>query len=200
MKTKLIFVRHGRTPENTRGVMHVNQDETPLDDVGKNQIERTAAKLKSTGIDKIYSSTERRAEESAQIISDVCGVPYETSGALIERDWGEFAGEAWEKVEEILKTMSLEERYNYTPEGGESWKSTEDRLKTFVSGLLDTHVGETVVVVTHAGAIRILMPFLLDAPIEKTFKHLPDNASLTIFDYENGVFEQVVANDTSHLE
>ena len=200
MRTRLILIRHGQTPENVRGVIHADKSGALLNENGRNQMNLTANKLKEDGVDVIYSSTEKRAEESAQIISELCNVPYKPIDMLKERRWGKFDGKSWEDIRKILKPMSLNERYNYTPPDGESWRSAEERLRNVVVNVLQKHPGEVIAFVTHAGSIRMLMPFLLGAPIEETFKYLPDNASLTIFDYDDGAFKKVIINDTSHLE
>ena len=54
--------------------------------------------------------------------------------------------------------------------------------------------------VTHGGAIRALLPFLLDVPKEESFKYDPENASITIFDYSDNNFTKVMINDASHLK
>jgi len=43
------------------------------------------------------------------------------------------------------------------------------------------------------------MPFLLDVSKEESFSYDPDNASMTIFDFDGNAFIKVVVNDTSHL-
>ncbi|MBU4016402.1 histidine phosphatase family protein, partial [Patescibacteria group bacterium] len=58
---------------------------------------------------------------------------------------------------------------------------------------------KTVVVVTHGGAIKALIPLLLKVSKEESFKHVPGNASLTIFDFDDKGFHQITVNDASHL-
>jgi broad specificity phosphatase PhoE len=90
--------------------------------------------------------------------------------------------------------------YIYTPPNGESWQSFETRLIKTLSGLLEKHPNEAIVIVSHGGAIRALMPYLLGIGKEESFKHNPDNASITVFDHDEQVFSQQLANDTSHLK
>lgn len=199
METTLILVRHGRTPENERGVMHSDTDPTPLSGEGQEQIQKLSLRLNKIGIDKLFSSSEVRARESAQIIADVCGVDHEVIDDLRERRWGVFTGKPWGEVEKVIGDMSIQERYTYIPEGGESWQQAERRLKGIIDELLDAFSGHTIVCVTHGGVIRTLMSYLLDKPLEETFKHLPGNASLTVFKHKDGKFEKVMVNNTDHL-
>ncbi len=54
-------------------------------------------------------------------------------------------------------------------------------------------------IVTHGGAIRALIPYLLDIPKEESFKYDPGNGSLSVFEATNDSFRQKIINDTTHL-
>jgi broad specificity phosphatase PhoE len=95
--------------------------------------------------------------------------------------------------------MSFYERYNFVPPRGESWKEAETRLIKTFNKLISENEGKTFILVTHGGAIRILMPILLGVEKEESYKYDPDNSSISIFDYQNGKFSKIVYNDTSHL-
>ncbi len=196
---KLILVRHGETDKNIGNSLHGLDDPETLDDTGRQQIVSTSIKLQSFSPSKIFSSKEQRALESAKILSDKLDIPIEGLTGLQERNWGIFTGKLWGEVKKVLDPMTLEERYNYVPQGGESWKAFETRLVTAITKVTNDNPDKTIVVVTHGGAIRALMPFLLSIPREESFKYDPANASLTIFDFEGDKFTQVVINDTTHL-
>ena len=95
--------------------------------------------------------------------------------------------------------MTLDERYNYVPQGGESWKTFETRLIDAIKRISKKHENNNIIIVTHGGAIRALMPFLLGVSSEESFKYDPDNASLTIFNFSEGNFIKEIINDTTHL-
>jgi len=200
MNTKLILVRHGETEKNVSGKLHSSSDPEVLNKKGRNQMETTAKYLLSFKSWIIYGSKEKRANESAEIIAKVCKVPMKLIDGMQERDWGDFSGKSWDEIKKVLDPMSLEERYTYIPPKGESWKEFEERLIKTVNHILRENENKTVVVVTHGGAIRALMPYLLGVPKEESFKYDPDNASLTIFDYSKGKFKNKKINDTSHLK
>ncbi|MBI2103674.1 histidine phosphatase family protein [Candidatus Woesebacteria bacterium] len=198
--TKLILVRHGQTAKNTGGKMHSAGDPELLNELGRKQISLTAKKLKAYKPSMIYASKEARANQSAEIISKVCRVEMISTEGLQERNWGIYAGKSWPEIKPVLEGKSTEERYLWIPENGESWKAFETRLKKIINKILKDNEGKTVIVVTHGGAIRALMPYLLHLPKEESFNFDPDNASITIFNFEKGKFEKEVYNDTSHLK
>lgn len=196
---RLILIRHGETDKNIAGRVHSSHDPEELNEAGKQQLLQTVQRLKELSPVKIYSSKEKRAVQSAELLAQGLGLSTEAIDDMQERDWGELSGMAWSEIKATLDPMTLEERYTYIPPQGESWKEVEERLITVIGKILNDCPDKTVVVVTHGGAIRILMPYLLGAPKEESFKYDPDNASLTIFDHENGKFISVTVNDTSHL-
>jgi len=185
---RLILIRHGETVKNITSILHTADDPEVLDAVGRQQITAAAQKLSILSPDIIYSSEEKRAVESAEILSRILHIPYETITGLQERSWGIYSGKPWPEVKALLDTMNIEERYNYIPSGGESWKTFATRLISAVTGLVKSHPDKTVIVVTHGGAIRALMPFLLNVPREESFKYDPANASYTIFNFNGQNF------------
>jgi alpha-ribazole phosphatase len=175
---KLILVRHGETNTNVGGKLHVRDDPRGLNEHGRHQMERVLNRLREFAPEHIYSSRERRSIESAEIVSRGFGLPVHVVDGLAERSWGVLAGRPWSEIKAVLDPLTLDERYNYEPLQGESWKSFEQRLLDTLELILRQNSG-TVVLVTHAGAIRALMPHLLGLPKEESFRYDPANASVT---------------------
>jgi alpha-ribazole phosphatase len=197
---QIILIRHGQTSTSAKKLLHSRMDEEVLIELGRQQMQKTALRLKQFSLNKVYVSREKRAGNSAEIIASELGVPLEEIKGIEERDWGDFSGESWETVEEILGPMTLEERYQYLPPNGESWKQFEGRINQALDQILLANKGKTVVIVTHAGVIRALIPRLLGVEREETLKYHPANASITVFDHKDGKFSKVIWNDTAHLE
>ena len=200
MKTTLIFIRHGETETNVSGKLHKSDDPKELTELGKKQIKLAAQAVKKYNPSVLFSSKERRALQSAKIIADEYGLKVNEVSGLQERDWGDYSGKTWPEIQTILDKMTLEERFNYIPPNGESWKAFDERLKSRLDEIMKDNLGKTIVIVSHGGAIRALMPHLLGVPKEESFKYDPDNASLTVFEYSEGNFEKILVNDTSYLK
>lgn len=195
---QLILLRHGETDKNLNKSLHAANDVETLNLTGREQIEATGDRLKELSPSKIYSSTEKRALESAQILARRLGIPMEEIDGMQEWNLGVFAGKASDEVRKVLSSMTFRQRYDYVPEEGESWKVFEARLIAAVQKIVEKNKDKTVVVVTHGGVIRALMPFLLNIK-EESYKDIPGNASLTIFDFDDKGFHRVAVNDASHL-
>ena len=196
---KLIFIRHGETEKNLNDNLHAVNDPEILNAIGRDQMKKTAIEVKTLLSSKIYTSKEQRAIESAQILSGELGIPIEKIEGVQERNWGVFTGKPWNEVKTVLDPLSLDERYEYIPPEGESWRVFESRLVAAIKKIVKHNKDKTIIVVTHGGAIRALMPYLLGVSREESFKYDPDNASLTVFDFENGKFTKILVNNTSHL-
>lgn len=199
MKTRLILVRHGETHKNVAKVLHGRKDDAPLNEVGKSQAERASKALVKMGVDIIYSSTETRAKETAEILNLLCKVPVICIDDFRERDWGIFEGKSWAEVAALLSKMTISGRYKFKPGQGESWQEVETRLICSIKKILKENRGKKVVVVTHGGTIRTLMPYLLNVPLEESFRYDPKHLSFTIFDYDGESFSSVCIDDISHL-
>lgn len=196
---KLFLIRHGQTDKNIANTLHKKGDEETLNHKGKEQIIRTAIKLKSENITKVYCSNEIRAVESAKIISEICGIAMETINGFEERNWGDYSGKPWSKIKSILDSMTLKGRHLYTPPNGESWKDFETRLNETLNRIMCGHEKNNICVITHGGVIRALIPNLLNIPREESFKYDPKNASITSFELENGKYKPLLIDNTSHL-
>lgn len=180
---ELILIRHGETNKNVQGNIHDPNDPEQLNLTGIGQMQHAAQRVLSMGVERVYSSNQLRAIQSGQIVADTLHLPLTVVEGMQERQWGNFAGKPWLEVEALLEQMPLGERFVYTPPGGESWESFESRLVAAITKISSENPNKTVVVVTHGGAIRALIPHLLAVSREESFKYQPKNASLTIFDF-----------------
>lgn len=196
---KIFIIRHGETEKNKKNVLHEKYDTASLSDLGREQIKLTANILKNEDIAQIFFSNEARAKESAQIISNTLDCLSTNLEGVEERNWGIYSNKPWSEVAVVLNPLSFEERFEYIPEGGESWKAFENRLVAALNHAISVSKGKNIAIVTHGGAIRALMPYLLDVDRKESYKYDPANASITEFEYEEGKFSPIKVDDISHL-
>ncbi len=197
---KIIFIRHGETKKNTKRTLHSSFDSEKLNKIGLSQIKKTAKAITTYHPITIFTSKEARAIQSAKIIAESLNTPLKKITGLHERNWGKLSGKTWLEIQTILDPLTLDERYHYVPPEGESWKDFEARLTKTLNKIIANSNGKNIVIITHGGAIRALMPYLLNLPKEESFKYDPDNASLTIFTHTPKGFKKITINDTHHLK
>jgi len=83
----IYFVRHGRTDDNDReakGEVFRTSD-LGLNELGREQAEELAEKLKDVKLDAVVTSPLKRARETAEIINKYHGVSMEVEEGLAER-------------------------------------------------------------------------------------------------------------------
>lgn len=199
---KLLLIRHGQTEVNASGSMHTLNDDAGLSELGLLQAQKLIRVCKDHGVQMLYSSNENRAKQTADVIAEGLGTKNNPTNALHERNWGDWEGRTWPEIKSELDTMTVQERYSFVPPSGESWQQMETRLKQCVDNIVvdgEAKQVNAIAIVTHGGALRGLMPILKNTPKEMSLKYDFENASVTIFEYENGLYTEVVVNDTTHL-
>jgi broad specificity phosphatase PhoE len=126
---------------------------TPL---GLEQAARTGASLRHGDVRSLFSSPQRRAQQTAEVIASVLGLAVRQDPRLRERvDWkGVTSFDAflidWQR--------SVRDR-DIVPAGGDSSRQSGDRMREFLLDL-PAHPG-AVAAVTHGGATTDLLRTLL---------------------------------------
>lgn len=201
---KLLLIRHGETLINVKGLTHYINDVVSLNPKGREEARLLIPVCKKNSVKIIYSSPEARAVDTTIIISNALQIPYKTLAEFKERNWGQWGGQPWEKIEDTLKRMSVEKRYTFIPPNGESWEQMESRINKGLEYII-TQPFDTIAIVTHGGVLRALMPVIRKTSKQTSFMYSFKNASVTIFetttdDKQEKMFKEIVMNDTSHLE
>lgn len=198
---RLLIVRHGETAWNAEGRIQGHSD-IDLSELGVQQAQAVAQRLADTHIDAAYSSDLVRASETAKMILERRHVPLNQTPLLRERYYGVFEGLTVDERRAQFPAMfdaSLVKDLDFAPNGGESARQTLTRMGPFVTGIKNTHLEETVLLVGHGGSLRAAILALMEFPPEATWRFVMANCSLTIIDTysDNAVFR--LYNDTSHL-
>jgi len=99
---KLYLVRHGETDWNIQNKIQ-GQTDIVLNETGKRQAQALAELLReSYRIDVIYTSPQRRALETAQVIGRKMGIEPIIKQGLEEMSLGKWEGYSWRQVRELL--------------------------------------------------------------------------------------------------
>jgi broad specificity phosphatase PhoE len=162
--TILTLIRHGETSANTEGVWHGSTD-TPLSERGRRQAASVAEYLlrqhpESTAV---YSSPLTRTHDTARAIADRFSLGIQLDPALVEFDLGRWEGKTYKELFEVHELWTHMKRdEHFRPHGGESPRAVTDRLSGALRRIHDAHPGERVVVVTHGGALSMVLAELIE--------------------------------------
>ncbi|MGM9929549.1 MAG: histidine phosphatase family protein [Bacillus sp. (in: firmicutes)] len=191
----LYLVRHGQTEWN---VMHKMQGRGngELTEKGVADAKALARRLADTPIDKIYSSSSKRAYETAKLIDSDRHIPLETSDDLQEMYFGEWDGQFVDDVkarypqeyETFWEAPHLFEGVN-----GETFSDVQKRAEKALKTILESEKdGSNVLVVTHSIFLRVLLATIKNLPLSDVFKqNRPGNTSLT---------KVIVDGESLHIE
>ena len=156
MDTRILLARHGETDWNAERRWQGHAD-PPLNELGREQARSLAALLAGRPVSAVYSSDLHRASETASIAAEPLGLPVLVDERLREVDVGEWSG---------LTTAEIEERFPGAVErrraGGNGWELGEsyeamgERIEAALLAIAGAHPGETVLVVTHGGPVRMM--------------------------------------------
>lgn len=202
-KTEILLVRHGQTTWNVLGKFQ-GQTDSPLTEVGLQQAQAIARRLRHDTINHIYSSDLLRAYRTAQIIAAARGEQQiVTDTRLRERHHGIFQGlnkaEIAVTYPELYHNYDLDDPDFVIPEG-ESRTQVWQRGWTVMNELAQQHIGERILVVTHGGILSAVLRHMLGLPLVGKRKFTLVNVSLNIVSCRNGNWIVDTLGDVAHLQ
>jgi probable phosphoglycerate mutase len=162
---RLHFARHGESEANFSGIFSSRGWKHPLTERGRAQASALADGLRNETLAAIYSSPLMRAMETAEIIAKTTWLPVTAEPALREYDVGIYEGQAFAVGQAAFGRVLadwLEGNLDSRVDEGESAVEIIERMHGFLKRLRTDHQeGETILVVTHGGILRVAMPRLL---------------------------------------
>jgi broad specificity phosphatase PhoE len=187
--TTVDLLRHGEVQGQAcyRGIT-----DDALTPQGWQQMHNAAAKFEDWQV--IISSPLCRCLDFATELSQQKKIPLMIEKGFQEIDFGDWEGKTAEQIEPQALTRFYQSPFDYAPPQGESLLVFQKRVNAAWQQLLNHQQGKSVLVICHAGVIRVLFCLLLQLPLETCFAIQVDHAGLTrfsCFHSENSVFTQL---------
>ncbi|MBI3773679.1 MAG: histidine phosphatase family protein [Gammaproteobacteria bacterium] len=184
--TRILYVRHGETDFPLDRIYCDSIEDPPLNARGQVQAATTAEALRVHSVDQIYSSPSQRTRMTAAAIAAPKGLAVNLDPGLVERHFGIWEGLYFDEIE-----RQYPEEYQcwkrdqaaFQPSQGESMYALVERTEAVIKRLVETHRGQTLVVVTHVGPIRALVAEAIGLPLAAYRQLRIDPASVTCVDY-----------------
>jgi broad specificity phosphatase PhoE len=155
--TTVYLARHGQSDWNAANRFQGHSDR-PLTELGRRQAEALAEELESQApLSAIYSSSLRRALETASIIGARVGLEPLPVDDLREVDVGGWAGLSRDDVE-----ARFPDAFRRWLDGGEGWEDGETyaematRVLEALRRIAANHLDDEILVVSHGGPIRAI--------------------------------------------
>ena len=176
---KLYTVRHGETEWNVVNRV-CGRSDIPLTEVGVEQAEETAKKLKGTHIDLVLVSPMLRARQTADVLCTELGLSYETDARLLEQDYGIYEG-GYRFDEEYLR---CKRNFFYNFETGESTAQLTHRGFGLLDELKEKYADKSVLLVCHGGVCRMAHMYFRYLDNEAFWLYRIPNAGIHVYDTE----------------
>jgi broad specificity phosphatase PhoE len=178
-----LLIRHGESVGNREWRLQ-GQREYPMTERGRCQAEALAHRLARRRVAAVYSSPLQRAWETATVIAGALGLEAQALPAIQEYDFGELSGLTWREIRERAPAVaeavvSHSVEYPHYP-GEEGRENFRQRVCDALWDLRERHRGETVAVVTHAGAIAVFLLAVLGRPYQRPIPFVVENGSITV--------------------
>ena len=137
-RCKITFVVHGSTIYTAANRFYEVGEYPPLDDNGREEIERLTMWLKkrSPKTDKIYTAPTLRSIQSANIISKSYEQSFEIIEDLVTKDEGVWGGLSFSEIEEKYPDLLNEfhtDCENFVAQTGESMKNFNLRASKIIT-------------------------------------------------------------------
>ena len=197
--TTLLLVRHGHTDAAGRRLTG-RAPGVHLNELGRRQAEGLVERLEGVRIDAIVSSPLERCRETAAPLAKARGRAVDVGRAWIEVGYGEWTGRSISQ----LRRTKLWRRVMFAPSnvrfpGGESLLEVQGRAVDATLDIAARHARGTVVVVSHADVIRLLVAHVAGMHADHLQRLSIDTASITAVSISDGFPRLLTLNDTADL-
>lgn len=199
-QTTVLLIRHAQNEWVQAGRLAGRIPGVRLNDQGQAQAAQLGEFLSSCAIQALYSSPLERAQETASAVAVRCGLPVETSEGIGEVDFGTWAGRTLEslKKEPVWRLVQFRPSHMRFP-GGESIREVQLRAVDEIERLVAAHLGRTIVAVSHADVIKVVLGHYLGLHLDQFQKLVVSPASISrlVFSEWGGFVWS--CNETGHL-
>jgi broad specificity phosphatase PhoE len=181
----LVLVRHAAS----RGAgKFVGQQDEPLSAEGRRQVKGLARKLSKFRFDAIFASDLTRAIATARPAAQRQKLELQIRPGLREMHFGRWQGLSWEQIrrrEPRAADRWLEHFASQSIPGAERFLRFKRRVEAELQAIVDANQGRCVLVVTHAGVIRVALAGALGMKDENIFRLAVDPCGLSVLgDFE----------------
>lgn len=201
MPTRILLIRHGQTEwnqaERFRGLADISLNET-----GLTQAQATAARVALALPVAVFSGPLKRALVTAQAIAEASGLHVTAVAGLNDVNYGTWQGLTIDEARQ--HNPDIFEQWRCSPEsirfpGGETLDEVRRRASNAIDSIATLHTDQTVAVVTHISAARLITLHLLGLPTSNFWTIMQDNCGISTFEIRNAGSVALSINDTCHL-
>ena len=199
--TRILLVRHGRTPWNKDKIFRGSID-IPLDDVGREEAGLLAEWLKDETIHAAYTSPLSRSRATAAAIARHHGIQVIDQPGLSDLDYGEWQGVPLAEVK--VRYADLYRQWETAPHtvrfpGGETLDELRRRALAAVAEVVQRHPQQVVLLSAHRAVNKVLIAAFIGLDNSHFWRIAQDTTALNRFHRVGDIWHIMSLNDTCHL-
>jgi probable phosphoglycerate mutase len=168
----IYLLRHGAIQSQGKGRRYIGWQDHVLSDMGRRQAYAWADYFNGMALDGVYCSDLNRCLETACIIAARCSLAPQALPELREVCLGAWEGRRFDAVRAADPQefhWRGEHIADHRPPGGESFDDLQRRVwPVFTKLAPGSH--QAILMVTHAGVVRVLLCRLLGMPLKNLFR------------------------------
>jgi broad specificity phosphatase PhoE len=197
----IYLMRHGESTVNVDRIVKCRELDGDLTDKGREQARLVGHWLLDKGIQKIVASPFHRAQQSAEIVSQILGLPVDTDDDLREIDCGDLEGrgdpEAWQLWNDA-STQWYQGEWDTPFAGGETQRQARERFERALMRACEQD--QNILLVSHGGiSTRILPHLVADYDAWPKTEHLANTGLILLEPSDEGRFTCGGWNVVEHL-
>ena len=167
--------RHGQTSFNRQEII-LGTTDIELDKTGEEQAAELAEKIAAMGaIDLIIASPMKRAQRTAAVVAERCGLDVITDERFREWDYGDYEGRS------RFTEGFAENKVNFgvrMGSSGESLLQLTHRVYSALDDIIERYRDKTVLIVSHGGVCRVIETYFNDMTTDQFANWFMDNCGL----------------------
>lgn len=200
MPTTLLLIRHGDNDWVKSKKLAGRTPGVHLNDQGRGQARRLAARLTAWPLAACYSSPLERCHETAVIVAAPHRLPVLTHPGLLETDYGEWQGR---EIESLLQDP-LWQVIQSTPSfarfpGGESLQQMQQRMLAALHEIAARHPDQAIAICSHADPIKAAVAHFLGSHFDHFQRIHISTGSVSVVVMQNTGPVVLRVNDTGLL-
>lgn len=144
--------------------------------------------FKTLEIDKDYDVIVSSPSERCCLLAEFFKFDYQTDERLREMNFGSWELKKWTEIPEEEINPWYKDFVSVKASGGENLLEMQTRVLSFWQDLIDKKSMEKVLIITHAGVIRLILQAVLQFPLENMFTIQIDYGKKVIIHFNEGFF------------
>lgn len=144
--------------------------------------------FKTLEIDDNYDIAVSSPSQRCHLLVDYFKLDYQTDERLREMNFGNWELKKWTDIPEEEINPWYKDFINVKASGGENLLEIQTRVLNFWNELIQKNNVNKVLIITHAGVIRLILQAVLQFPLENMFNIQIDYGKKVIINVNEGIF------------